>query len=158
MQNAVCQQLRRRLTGLVPEVKDHDSLRGFLPGVPRREGPQPARNEARLGHSQEESGGDERAIAFLKGLEDADRSEQKELERQPFSWADPVEDHVRGNLEQHDAQGQHLLADVELVLVDADIFHELVGDGVGDVPSVQFCDRMALARAVQQSREEGLGN
>jgi hypothetical protein len=43
-------------------------------------------------------------------------------------------------------------------LVDADIFHELVGDGVGDVPSVQFCDRMALARAVQQSREEGLGN
>jgi hypothetical protein len=42
-------------------------------------------------------------------------------------------------------------------LVDADIFHELVRDGIGDVPSVQFCDRLALDRAVHQYREEGSG-
>lgn len=35
-----------------------------------------------------------------------------------------------------------MLADVELVLVDADILHETIRDGVGDVAPVKFCDAM----------------
>ena len=53
-----------------------------------------------------------------------------------------VEDHVGRDLEKHDTQREHLLADVELVLGDADIFHEVVRDGVGNVTSVKFWNAM----------------
>ena len=78
----------------------------------------------------------------MESLEGADDTEEEELESEPLSWADSVEDHVGRDFEKHDTQGEHLLADVELVLGDADIFHEVVCDGVGDVTSVKFCDAM----------------
>lgn len=77
------------------------------------------------------------------------------MESEPFTWADLVQDHVTWDLEQDDTEREHLLADcedvswghvreyllgltVELVLVDTDILHETVRDGIGDVTSVQF--------------------
>ncbi len=138
VQDSICQELGRCLTKLVAKVEDHDTFCRFLSGVPRREGPQSTRNKTGLGHTQEEARGDENAITFLERLEGADRAEEEELKREPFARADPVEDHVGRDLEQHDPQREHLLADVELVLGDADIFHEVVRDGVGNVPSVEL--------------------
>lgn len=92
----------------------HHSLRGLLPGIPCRQRPQPARDEARLRHAKEEATGDEGAIAILEGLERADGAEEEQLERQPFPGPDAVEDHVGGDLEEDDTQREHLLTDVEL--------------------------------------------
>jgi hypothetical protein len=75
----------------------------------------------------------------LEGLKGADGAEKEELQCEPLARPDAVQDHVGRDLKQHDAQREHLLADVELVLGDADIFHEAVGDGVGNVASVEFC-------------------
>ena len=43
-----------------------------------------------------------------------------------------------------------MLANVELILADVDIFHESVCDGVGDVTSVKFCDGMNQIKSTQQ--------
>lgn len=42
------------------------------------------------------------------------------------------------DLEQHDSQRQHLLADIELVLRNANVFHEVVGNRVRNVAAVQL--------------------
>ena len=42
-----------------------------------------------------------------------------------------VEYHVGRYFEQNDAKGQHLLANVELVLRHANVLHEVVRNGVG---------------------------
>jgi len=138
VQDAECEQLGRGLAELVAEVEEHDALGGLAAGVPCREGPQTARNEARLGDAQQEAREDEGTIRALEGLEGRDEAEEEELEREPLAGADAVQDHVGGDLEEHDAQRQHLLADVELILRDADILHEVVGDGVGDVAAVEL--------------------
>lgn len=78
----------------------------------------------------------------MESLEGADGTEEEELESEPLSWAESVEDRVGRECEKYDTQLEHLLADVGLVLLDADIFHEVVRDGVGDVTSVKFCDAM----------------
>lgn len=139
VQDAVGQQLGARLSELVSKVEEHDPLGRLLARVPRGQGPEPSRDEARLGHAEQEARGDEGAVAVLEGLKGADGAEEEELQRQPLSRADAVEDHVGGDLEEDDAEREHLLADVELVLVDADVLHEVVRDGVGDVASVEFC-------------------
>jgi hypothetical protein len=63
----------------------------------------------------------------------------EEVECELPARADAIQNHVSGDFEQHDPRREHLLANVELALRDADIFYELVGDGVGDVVSVEFC-------------------
>jgi len=41
-------------------------------------------------------------------------------------------------LEENNAERQHLLADIELVLSDADITEEVVGKGIGNVATVKL--------------------
>lgn len=94
MEDAVCQQLRTRLTELISKIKHHDSLRRLLPRIPRGQGPKPARNEARFGYTKEKSGRNEGGIIRLPCLERTDDAEEEELERQPLAWANAVEDHV----------------------------------------------------------------
>lgn len=139
VEDTIGQELGRSLTELVTEVEEHDTLGGFLAGVPGREGPETTGDEARLGDTKEEPSRDEGAIAVLESLEGTDGAEEEELQGQPLAGADTVEDHVGGDLEEHDAQRQHLLADVELVLRDTDILHEVVGDGIGNVSSIELC-------------------
>ena len=139
VKNSVGQEFGRGLAELVAEVEDHDTLGCLCAGIPGREGPQTTGDEAGLCDTEQQAGGNERAVVRLEGLEAADDTEEKELEREPFARTDTVQDHVAGNLEEHNAEGQHLLADVELVLRDADVFHEVVRDGVGHVAAVKLC-------------------
>lgn len=125
---------------MVAKVEEHDAFRSLLAGIPGRQGPETTGDEARLGNSQKESGRDERTVAVLEGLEGADGAEEEELEGQPLAGADAVENHVGGNLEEHDAEREHLLANIELILVDSDFLHEVIGDGVGNVASIELCD------------------
>lgn len=60
------------------------------------------------------------------------------MEGEPLAGADSVEDHVGGDFEEDDAKGEHLLADIELVLGDADIFHEVISQGVGNVTPIEL--------------------
>ncbi len=145
VQDAVREQLRRRLAELVAKVEDHHALGRLRARIPRRQRPQAAGDEAGLGHAQQEARGDEHAVALLEGLEGADGAEEEQLQRQPLARADAVQDHVGRDFEQHDAQREHLLADVELVLRHANVLHEVVGEGVGNVPSVEFCGHDGLA-------------
>lgn len=69
-------------------------------------------------------------------MERADDPKEEQLESEPLARSDPVEDHVRGDLEEDDPEREHLLSDVELVLVDPDVSHEVVRERVGDVASV----------------------
>jgi hypothetical protein len=69
-------------------------------------------------------------------LERADDPEEEQLESEPLARSDPVEDHVGRDLKEDDPEREHLLSDVELVLVDPDVFHEIVRERVGDVASV----------------------
>ena len=46
-----------------------------------------------------------------------------------------------------------MLTDVELVLADADVFHEVVGDGIGHVATVELCT--IVSRCIDDER--GLG-
>ena len=103
VQNPIRQQFRRGLAKLVAEVEEHNSFRGLRARVPRRQRPQTARNKPRFSHAQEKTGGDEGAVAVLKGLEGADGAEEEELQGEPFSGADAVENHVGGDFEEHDA-------------------------------------------------------
>lgn len=145
MENAVGEQLGRGLAELVTEVKEHDTLGSLIARVPGRKRPQAARNETRLGNSEQESGRDEGAIAVLESLKGRNEAEQEELQSKPLSRPDAVQDHVGWDLKEHDAQRQHLLANVELVLCDPDILHELVSDSISDVATVELCDKSSSA-------------
>jgi hypothetical protein len=61
------------------------------------------------------------------------------LKCEPLTRANTVERHICRNLEQHDTKREHLLTDVELVLIDADVFEEVVRDGIGDVTTIKLC-------------------
>jgi hypothetical protein len=41
--------------------------------------------------------------------------------------------------EEDNAEREHLLPNVELVLCDADVFHEVVRNGIGDVAAIELC-------------------
>lgn len=138
VQDAVGEQLGAGLADLVAKVKDHDALGRLGAGVPGRHGPETAGNETRFGDAEEETGDDEGGIIVLPCLEGRDDAEEEQLEGQPFTRPDTVQAHVGGDFGEHDAQRQHLLADVELVLRDADILEEGAGDGVGNVSTVKF--------------------
>jgi hypothetical protein len=74
----------------------------------------------------------------LPGLECADGTEEEKLECEPLAGPNTVESHVCRDLEQHDTKREHLLTDVELVLIDADVFEEVVRDGIGDVTTIEL--------------------
>lgn len=139
MENTIGQQLRRSLTKLVSEVEEHNSLGSLLTSVPRRKSPKAARNETGLSNAKQEPRCDEGAVVILECLEGTDSAKKEELQRQPLARADAVEDHVGWNLEEYYAKRKHLLADVELVLCDADILHEVISKGVSDIASIEFC-------------------
>lgn len=141
VEDTIGQELGGSLTELVTKVEEHDTFGGFLAGIPSREGPETTGDETRLSNTEEESSRDEGSVVVLESLEGTDGAEEEELQGQPLAGADTVEDHVGGDLEEHDAQREHLLADVELVLRDVDILHEVVGDGIGNVASIELCMR-----------------
>jgi hypothetical protein len=60
------------------------------------------------------------------------------LKSQPPGRTNAVENHVGRKLEHHDAERHKLLAHIELILGDADIFHEVVCEGVADISLVKF--------------------
>lgn len=64
--------------------------------------------------------------------------QEEELQGQPFAGTHTVEDHVGRNLEEYNAKRQHLLTDIELVLIDSNIFHEVVGDSICHVTTIEF--------------------
>lgn len=139
VQDTVGKKLGRSLSELVTKVEEHDSLGSLAPCVPGRESPETTGDETRLCNSQEEASRDEGGVVGLEGLESADGAEEEELESEPLAGANSVEDHVGRNLEQDNTQGEHLLANIELILCDADILHKLVCDGVRNVSSIEFC-------------------
>lgn len=92
-------------------------------------------------------------------MEGADQAKRNDLCTEPFSWAELVEQHIGWDFQEDDAGGQQLLADVELILRDADILeleateisagsherthsakgtHKVVREGIGDVASVKL--------------------
>tara|TARA_R110002060_G_scaffold58213_1_gene68283 strand:- start:314 stop:562 length:249 start_codon:yes stop_codon:yes gene_type:complete len=75
----------------------------------------------------------------LESLECADSSKEEELQCEPLSGTDSVKDHVGGDFEEDDAEGEHLLADIELILSDVHIFEEVVCESVGDIATIEFC-------------------
>lgn len=138
VKNTIGQQLGRSLAELVTKVEEHDALGRLSARVPGRERPETAGNETRLGDTKQQTGGNEGAIAVLESLEGRDGAEEEELQGEPLAGADAVENHVGWDFEEHDAERQHLLTDVELILGDADILEEAVGDGVGDVSTIEL--------------------
>jgi len=126
------------LTKLITEVKEHDSLGSLLACIPSTERPKTTRNKSRLGNSKQEASRYERTIVILEGLEGTDCTKEEELGSQPLAWTHAVEDHVARDLEKDDTKGEHLLADVELVLSNADVLKEVVCQGIGDVSSIEF--------------------
>lgn len=136
MEDTVRKQLRAGLPKLVAKVEEHDPLGGLTAGVPRRQGPQSAGDVSRLGDAEEETRRDERPVVGLEGLEGGYQSEEEQLEREPSTGPDAVEDHVGRDLEEDDTEREHLLPDVELVLGDTEILEEAIGERVGDVASV----------------------
>lgn len=138
MKNTIGKQLGRSLTKLVTEVKEHDSFSSLLASIPSTECPKPTRNKSRLGNSKQESSRHEGTVVILEGLEGTDCTEEEELDRQPLAWTDAVENHVARYLEEDDTEGEHLLADVELVLGYADVDKEVVCQGIGNVSSIEL--------------------
>ena len=58
---------------------------------------------------------------------------------EPLAGANTVKRHVCRDLEQHDAEREHLLTDIKLILIDADVMEEVVSDGIGDVTTIKLC-------------------
>lgn len=139
VQDTIGKEFGGSLSKLVTKVEEHDSLGSLAPCVPGRKSPETTWDETRLRHSQEETSSDEGGVVGLEGLECADGAEEEELESEPLAGANSVEDHVGRNLEQDNTQGEHLLANVELILCDTDIVHKLVCEGVRNVSSIEFC-------------------
>ena len=123
---------------MVSKVEDNNAFGRFLPGVPRRESPQSTGDKPGFGDAKEKASEHEDTVALLKGLEGADSAKEEELKSEPLSRADPVEDHVGRNFGEDNAEREHLLADIELVLVDTDITHEVVRDSIGNVSAVKL--------------------
>jgi hypothetical protein len=91
-------------------------------------------------------------------LERADDSEEEQLESEPLARSDPVEDHVGGDFKEDDPEREHLLSDVELVLVDPDVFHEVIRQRVGNIASV-YGERIIKMRSsfvMATTEHEGL--
>ena len=139
MQDTVCDQLRRGLAELVTEVEEHDTLGSLLPCVPCRQRPQATGDKTGLGHAEQETRSDERAVVVLECLEGTDGTEEEKLKSEPLAGTDAVQDHVGGDLEEDNAERQHLLSDVKLILSDVHICHHVVGDSVGDIAAVKLC-------------------
>ena len=72
----------------------------------------------------------------MEGLERADDSEEEQLQCKPFTRPYPIEDHVGRDFKEDDPEGKHLLADIELVLSDADVLHKVVGKRIRDVATI----------------------
>ena len=77
VQDTVGEEFGRRLAELVAEVEDHDAFGCLRAGVPCRQCPQPAWDEAGFSNAQEEASCDERAVATLPGLKCADGAEEE---------------------------------------------------------------------------------
>ena len=86
-------------------------------------------------------------------MEGRDGAEKEQLQRQPLARAHPVQDHVGRDLKEDNSKRKHLLADIELVLRDADVLSEVVGDCIGHVAAVQFCVRVRRRSISRKARE-----
>jgi hypothetical protein len=64
--------------------------------------------------------------------------QEEHLEGQPPGRTNAVYNHIGRKLKHHDAERHELLARIHLVLSDADIFHEVVREGVGDIALVEL--------------------
>lgn len=82
------------MTKLVAKVEDHDTFGCLFAGIPSRYGPQASRDKSRFCKSEQEASGDERAVIILEGLKGTDDAEEEELQCQPLSRANSVQDHV----------------------------------------------------------------
>lgn len=138
VQDAIGKELGRGLTELIAKVEEHDALCGLGPRVPCRQCPESTWDEARLGDAKQKAGDDERCVVRLEGLKRRHDTEEEELKREPLSRANSVQYHVRWDLSEDDAKRQHLLANVKLVLINSDVLHEVIRDGVGHVASIQL--------------------
>lgn len=138
MEDTIGEKFGRSLSQLVAKVENHDTFRGLLASVPGRQRPETTRNVAGFSYSEKESCGNKRPVALHERLEGTDDTKQEQLQSEPFSRADPVERHVCRYFEEDDTQREHLLANIKLVLRDANIFPEIVREGVGNVASVEF--------------------
>lgn len=123
---------------MISKVEEHDTLGGLRSSVPGGKCPQTTWNEARFGNTKEETTGNERAIVVLPRLEDTDDTKEEKLKGEPLSGANSVQEHVGWDFKKHDTEREHLLANVELILGNPDILEEIVGQGVGDVSSIEF--------------------
>jgi hypothetical protein len=90
VENTVREELRAGLPELVTEVEEHHPLGGLSSGVPRRQGPQATGDVSRLGDTEQQPGGDERAVVGLEGLEGGYQAEEEQLKREPSTGTDPV--------------------------------------------------------------------
>jgi hypothetical protein len=79
---------------------------------------------------------------MLERLESGHHSPSEDLTTQPDGRANAVEDHIRWDFPEHDTQREQLLTDVEPVLRDADVFHEVVGKGISNV-AFRRCQQLA---------------
>jgi hypothetical protein len=79
---------------------------------------------------------------MLERLEGADYTKEEELEGEPLAQSNTVKDHIRRDLSQHDTKRQHLLTNVKLILIDADIFYKVVSDGISHITTVKFCRQL----------------
>lgn len=94
VQDAVREELGARLSDLVAKVKEHDALGRLGARVPRREGPETAGDESRLCETQEEACGDKGRVATLERLERGHDAKEEQLQGEPLSRSDAIEDHV----------------------------------------------------------------
>lgn len=136
VQDAKSEEARRGLAALHAGEKEHDTRGRLGARVPGRQSPQGAGNEAGFAEAEQETCRDEGAVAVLPGLQRAHGAKQKKLQREPAAGPDAVQSHVGRDFEEHDAQGEQLLPEVELVLREADIVTEVIREGAGDVASV----------------------
>jgi hypothetical protein len=64
--------------------------------------------------------------------------QEEHLKSQPSGRTNAVYDHIGRKLKHHDAERHELLARIELVLSDADVFHEVVRESVGYIALVEL--------------------
>jgi hypothetical protein len=75
-------------------------------------------------------------VIRLESLKRTDRAKEEQLQREPLSWTDAVKSHICRDFKKHDPERQHLLPNIELVLCDADVLEEFIGERVGDIAAV----------------------
>ena len=158
VENTIGEKFGRSLTELVAKVEEHDTLGSLGSCVPSGQSPETTGDESGFGDTEEETTDDEGGVVVLPRLEDTDDTEEEQLESEPLSGTNTIQDHVGGDLEQHNTERQHLLTNIELILGDVDILEEVVGKSVGDVTTIEFCDKwLALDRseAIQTGQAYG---